>query len=162
MGSTNPWWTVFAVYDDNDQAFVHFIQAKDCAGARSKALREADGVILIAGIVPGKVQPVDETSGVIPIRGRGHAIDVTAVYVTTKQIVVPGRCPGCKTDTRRANALIETNFVSRRWNAHLSHNGKDISAERGGRSIDGSKMIETTHLQCSGCSYVIWDGVTYG
>ncbi len=152
---------MFAVYDDNEQSFVHFVQAKDVENARSKALRAADGVILIAGIVPGKVQPVDEAPpNVIPIRGRGHAIEVSSVVVSKRTVVLPGRCPNCKADTRRANALVEINLQHRYWNAHLSHNGKDLAHERGGKSRDGD-MIETCAIRCSQCSHMIWDGL-YG
>ena len=160
MASNQPWWTVFAVYDDNEQSFVHFVQAKDVESARSKALRAADGVILIAGIVPGKVQPADEPhENVVPIRGHAHTITVSAIYIVAKEVVLPGRCPTCKADTRRANALVETNYVPRTWHAHLSHNGKDISAERGGKSIDGDKMVETAIIQCAKCRHLIWNGV---
>lgn len=163
MGNNQPWWTVFAVYDDDARPFVPFVQAKDVAGALSKALREADGPIRVAGIVPGKVTPVDDDgANVIPIRGRGHSITVTAIVVSEREIVLPGRCPECKADTRRANALLETNHVPRCWHAHLSHNGKDLSHERGGRSIDGSKMIETTQIQCAKCDHLIWDGLFRG
>lgn len=163
MGTSIPWWTVFSVYDDTQEAFVHYAQAKDSDAAWRKALAAAEGPIHKAGIVPGKVAPIpDEGDGVVPIRGRGHTIKVASIIVSTREIVIPGRCPGCRGDTRKTAALLETNHIPRRWPGHLSHNGKDISAERDGRVVDGAKTIETTQIACGKCSHVIWDGVSHG
>lgn len=162
MTVASQWWTVFAVYDDTQEAFVHFAHAKDPEAAWKKALAAAEGPIHKAGIVPGKVAPVEEEDKhIIPIRGKGHAIKVSSVYVTTKEIVIPGRCPGCKSDTRKTGALLESNLVPRKWHAHLSHNGKDLSSERDGRCVDGRKIIETTAIMCTACERAIWDGVDY-
>lgn len=162
MASTKPYWTVFGVYDDNEQPFTDHVQASTWQEARSKVLRASDAVILIAGIVPGKVTPVDidGANEVIPIRGHGHAIEVTSVMITKRQFALPGRCPSCKANTRRAGALVEVNLQYRYWNAHLSHSGKELSHERGGKSHDGD-MIETCALRCAQCSHMVWDGI-YG
>ncbi len=163
MAASNPWWTVYAVYDDTRESFVHFTQATDRDAAWKKALRAAEGPIHEGGIVPGKVPPVPAVDdGIVPIRGRGHAIKVTHILVTSRHVIIPGRCPGCRGDTRRTAALLETSHVPRRWHGHLSHNGKDISAERDGRVVDGTKIIETTQITCAKCSHVIWDGVSHG
>ena len=69
--SSKRWWTVFAVYDDNQQPYITHLEAKDKADARSKALRNVDAVILIAGIAPGRIlgANVDDLDEVVPIRG---------------------------------------------------------------------------------------------
>jgi hypothetical protein len=163
MAQVHPWWTVFAVYDDNQEAFVHFTQAKDPDAAWKKALSAAEGPIHRAGVVAGKIYDLSkDDDGVIPIRGRGHAIEVAHVVVTSRHVIIPGRCPGCRLDTRKTAALIETSLAPRKWFAHLSHNGKDLSAERDGRSSDSHKLIETVKIACNKCSHVIWDGVVHG
>jgi hypothetical protein len=163
--ASKQWWTVFAVYDDNEQAYVDHFEAKTWQEARSKALRKAEAVILIAGIVPGKVDSVDvdSTDNVIPIRGKGHAIEVAHVRITTRKIVIPGRCPGCKKDLRRANALVETYLVAHQWKAHLSHNDKDLSGERDGTMNRIPKqVIDATRLECGSCGVMVWDGYHVG
>jgi len=154
-------WTVFAVYDDTEQPFIEYVEAKDKAEARSKALRKANGVILIAGIAPGRISnaDVDDLDNVVPIRGKGHAIEVTHVRVTRRKIVVPGRCPKCKQDLRRANALIETMLDPYQWPAHLSWNGKDVSHERDGKRASVPTSIEFVALHCMKCGHAIWEGL---
>lgn len=157
------WFTVFAVYDDNEQPWTESFEAKDVAEARSKALRKADGVILIAGIVLGKVTPVDidGLDNIVPIRGKGHAIEVTHVRISKRKFVIPGRCPGCKKDLRRANAMIESFLMGRTWPAHLSHNGKDLVPERDVITRHGhiGPSYDIVKLTCSDCRHVVWEGL---
>ena len=154
-------WTVFAVYDDNDEPYTEYIKAKTWQDARKKALQKADGVILIAGIVPGRVQPVDVIDNVMPIRGPEHAIEVNAVIVQRRSVTIPGRCQKCKSDLRRADALREESLIVRVCNAHLSHNGKNLAYERIGTSAD-VKTIDTIGLTCNKCRHVVWGGIAYG
>jgi hypothetical protein len=160
MAGQKPFWTVFGIYDDNEQPFTDHVEAKTWQDARSKVLRESDAVILIAGIVPGKITPVDIEGGsdVIPIRGKSHVVEVTAVALSKREFALPSRCPSCKANTRRAGSLVEVNLQLRHWSAHLSHNGKELSHARGGKSHDGD-MIETCALRCAKCSHMIWDGI---
>lgn len=160
MAGTKQFWTVFGVYDDNEQPYTTTVEAKTWQDARSKVLRASDAVILIAGIVPGKVTPVDfeGDNDVIPIRGKTHAVEVTEIMVTKRQFALPARCPNCKASLRRAGALVEVNLQYRYWKAHLSHNGRELSHERGGKSHDGD-MLETCAIRCAGCSHMIWDGI---
>lgn len=162
MAGTKQFWTVFGVYDDNEQPYTTTVEAKTWQEAKSKVLRASDAVILIAGIVPGKVIPVDfeADDNVIPIRGKAHMIEVTSIVISKRDFALPARCPGCKASTRRANALVEVNLQHRYWKAHLSHNGRELSHARGGKSHDGD-MIETCAIRCAQCSYLIWDGI-YG
>lgn len=159
--STKPWWTVFAVYDDTEEPYIEFVQAGDKKEARSKALRKADGVILIAGIAPGKIQDADAEGldNVVPIRGKGHAIEVTHVHITKRQIVVPGRCPKCKTDLRRAAAIVETMLDTRKWLGHLSSNGKDVTGERAQGKHHPACFYEFVNLECAACGHAIWEGL---
>jgi|HubBroStandDraft_6_1064221.scaffolds.fasta_scaffold430565_2 hypothetical protein len=155
------WWTVFAVYDENEEPYIKFVQADDKAEARSKALRQADGVILIAGIAPGRVQDADVEGldNVVPIRGKEHAIEVTHVRVTKRKIVVPGHCPKCKTNLRRAGAIIETLLDKRTWLSHLSSNGKDIVGEKVGSKTSDALVAELVTLDCAQCHHVFWEGL---
>jgi hypothetical protein len=155
------WWTVFAVYDDNEEPYIEFVQADDKKEARSKALRKADGVILIAGIAPGKIQDADVEGldNVVPIRGKEHAIEVSHVRITKRSIVVPGRCPKCKVDLRRAAAIVETILDSRKWLAHLSSNGKDVTSERAQGKHAPASFYEFVNLDCASCGHAIWEGL---
>lgn len=156
------WWTVFAVYDDNEQPYIEHVEAKDKAEARSKALRKADGVILIAGIAPGKIvdADVDGLDNVVPIRGKKHEIEVTHVRVSRRKFMIPGRCPKCKKDLRRANAMIETYLSTHRWAGHLSHDGKHFAPERDyAASIVADGAFALVMLVCSECKHIIWDGL---
>ena len=155
------WWTVSATYDDTGEAYVEHIEAKTWEDAWSKALRKADAVIRKAGIFAGRITAVDvaETESVVPIRGKNHAIEVANVRITTHKFIIPGRCPGCRKDLRRANALTETYLAAYHWKAHLSHNHKDLSTERDGfAGRVPEQVIDTARLVCSDCGKLIWDG----
>lgn len=154
-------WTVFAVYDDNEQRYSTFIDAPTVAEAERLAKVGADGPIIIAGVVAGRVHSVDATpENVTPIRGAGHAIEVSSVIVSSQPVIIPGRCPHCKADTRRAHALTETNLQYQDWKAHLGRDGKKLSHERDHTMTVGA-MVPTVALRCTVCQHAIWDGV-YG
>lgn len=155
------WWTVFAVYEDNEEPYIQFVQADDKKEARSKALRKADGVILVAGIAPGKIADasVDGMDNIVPIRGKEHAIEVAHVHVTKRQIIVPGRCPKCKADLRRTAAIVETLLDSRQWLARLSANGKDVVGERTQGKHARGVTYEFINLDCAACGHAIWEGL---
>lgn len=159
--SKKPWWTVFAVYDDNEQPYIDYVQADDKKEARTKALRKADGVILIAGIAPGKITDADPEGfdNVVPIRGKQHAIEVSHVRITKRKIVVPGTCPKCKHDLRRAAAIIETMLDTRKWMAHLSSNSKDVVGERSQGKHHTTTAFEYVDLHCASCGYALWEGL---
>jgi hypothetical protein len=159
--ASKQWWTVSAVYDDNEQSYVDHFEAKTWQDAWKKALHKADGVIRKSAIFAGKLNAVDfdEANSVVPIRGKAHTIEVANVRITARHVVVPGRCPKCKKDLRRANALVETYLVAHQWRAHLSHNEQDISGERDGAiGRDDAKIIDAARLACSACGALIWDG----
>jgi len=155
------WFTVFAVYDDNEQPYIEFVEAKDKQEARSKALRKADGVILIAGIAPGKVEDADVEGldNVVPIRGKEHAIEVTHVRITKRKVVLPGHCPACRHDFRRARSIAESFLMPALWPAHLSHNGKDLTHERDAHQVRDGAVIPLVTLSCGNCGHKIWEGM---
>jgi len=159
------WWTVSATYDDTGESYVEHFEAKTCEGAWKKALHKADAVIRLAGIFEGKIYAVNlhEVQSVVPIRGKTHAIEVANVRITTRKFIIPGRCPGCRKDLRRANALTETYLAAYQWKAHLSHNEKDLSSERDGFTgrVPG-QVIDAARLVCSACDALIWDGFHVG
>lgn len=155
------WWTVFAVYEENEEPYVEFVQADDKKEARAKALRKADGVILVAGIAPGKITDasVDDMDNIVPIRGKEHAIEVTHVHVTKRQIIVPGRCPKCRADLRKTAAIIESLLDTRQRLAHLSANGKDVVDERAQGKHARVVTHEFINLECAACGHAIWEGL---
>lgn len=161
--SSRQTWTVFAVYDDNEQPYIAYVEAKNKTEARSKALRKADGVILIAGIAPGKISgaDVDDLDNVVPIRGKHHEIDVTHVRISQRKFRIPGRCPACKKDLRRAGAMVEKFLVSRSWMGHLSHDGKHYAPERdlAERPSGQEGRFDLVMLVCTECKHIIWDGL---
>jgi hypothetical protein len=160
--SSKQWWTVSAVYEDNEQAYVDHFEGKTWQEARTKAFRAAESPIVIAGIFPGKLLAVDPDEGgnVVPIRGKGHAIEVSHVVTIKRQFILPARCPDCKKDLRRMDSMVETYLAPRQWRAHLSHNNADIARERDGEiSSHGTAFINAVRLECSVCGALIWDGL---
>jgi hypothetical protein len=156
------WWTVFGVYDEDESPLYEFIEAKDKAEAKSRILRKVDSVVLIAGIAPGKVTgaEIDELDNVVPIRGKHHEIEVTHVRVTRRKFLIPGRCPGCKRDLRRAGAMREIFLREREWRGHLSHDSKHYVHERDivSRTENGATH-GAARLACAECNHVIWEGL---
>lgn len=161
--SSKRWWTVFAVYDDNQQPYITHVEARDKADARSKALRAVDAVILIAGIAPGRIlgANVDDLDEVVPIRGKRHEIEVTHARISKRTLLLPGRCPGCKKDLRRAGAMRERFLTSRSWAGHLSHDGKHFAHERDLVITHGAQegVFNLVMITCTACHHVIWDGL---
>lgn len=157
-----PWWTVFAVYEDTEEPYVAYVQADDKKEARSRALQNADGVVLVAGIALGKITDasVDGMDNIVPIRGKTHAIEVTHVHVTRRKIVVPARCPGCRADLRKTAMIVETLLDTRQRVAHLSPNGKDIVDERSqGSRASAATSHGLVDLACASCGHEIWKGL---
>lgn len=160
MTNNYPWWTVFAVYDDTRERFVHHAQTADADQAWRSALGAAEGPIHRAGIVAGRVDPVpDPEENVVPIRGPEHATKVARVTVEPCEVMIPARCPRCRADTRRSGALVETSLLPRIWHAHLAPNGKDLSSERHGRAVEGKPVIEAARVSCAACEHVMWNGI---
>jgi hypothetical protein len=154
------WWTVHATYDDNAESYLGHFEARTWEDAQSKALRSVESPICGIAVFPGKIQAVNiDDKNVVPIRGKGHAIEVTHVRISTRQLIIPARCPKCKKDLRRANAIVETYLTAHQWRAHLSHNEKDLSGERDGALARVPKqVIDTARLECGACGAMIWDG----
>lgn len=160
MTAENTWWTVFAVYDDTRERFVHHAQATDADQAWRCALGAAEGPIHRAGIVAGRVEPVPEPEeNVVPIRGAEHATRVARVTIEACETMIPARCPGCRADTRRSGALVETSLTARTWPAHLAPNGKDLSSERHGRAVETEPVAEAARITCAACRHVVWNGI---
>jgi hypothetical protein len=163
--ASKQWWTVSAFYDDNGQPYVDHFEAKTWQEAWKKALHKADGIIRKTGVFEGKLNAVDsdEEDGVVPIRGKAHAIEVAHVRITPRQLIIPARCPKCKKDLRRANSIVETYLTAHQWKAHLSHNDKDLSSERDGAyGRIPKQVIDAARLECSACDSMIWDGFHVG
>lgn len=159
--TSKEWWTVFAVYDDSEEPYIAHVQAEDKADARSKALRKADGVILIAGIAPGRIRDagVEGLDDVVPIRGRVHLIEVTHVRIARRKIPLPSRCPKCRHDFKRAGALAETMLDTRQWLAHLSPTGKEVIGEKLAGKHHRETTFEYAELRCASCAHPVWEGL---
>ena len=160
--ANKPWWTVFAVYADTEEGYVEHVQADDVAGAKARAYREAESVILIAGVVAGKVFTVEEpASDVTPLRGRGHAVTVSHVLVTERKVMIPSKCPKCRVDLRKPHAVTQGDLVFRRWTGHLTKTGDSVSGERDQQENSGrGTIIEAAKIRCSMCGSDLWNGVT--
>lgn len=162
--TSKQWWTVSAVYDDNEQSYVEHFEAKTWQDAWKKALHKADGIIRKSAIFAGKLDAVDfvdfgEALSVVPIRGKTHCIEVARVSVAMQQIVIPGRCPQCRKDLRRPRALVETYLTTHQWHAHLDHDDKALSSERDGALHVEKRIIDVVRLTCTSCEASIWDGL---
>jgi len=159
--ASKPWWTVFAVYADTEEGYVEHVQADDVAGARVKAYREAESVILIAGVVAGKVFSEEEAAAdVTPLRGRGHAIVVSHVHVTERRVMLPSKCPKCRSDLRKPHAVMQGDLMLRRWTGHLTKTGDSVSAERDQHETSARHaIVEAAKLRCALCSTDLWNGI---
>lgn len=155
------WWTVFAVYADTEEGYVQHVEATDVTAAKAKAYREAESVILIAGVAAGKINSVEEpASDVTPLRGRGHAIAVSQVQVTERKIVVPSRCPKCKADMRKPHAVTQADLVIHRWAGHLTKTGDEVSAEKNQHmGVSHYATVTAVKIRCTACSSDLWNGV---
>lgn len=156
-------WTVVATYDEDGERFYAVVEAKDPADAITLAKRKADGIVLWSGasIFKGSLTPVDidGMDDVVPIRGKGHEIEVTLVRIAKRKVHVPSRCPKCKRDLSRARSLIETFWTESTWAMHLSRDGRSLEHDRdGGARGTGGENLGLIALACSGCSKTIWEG----
>lgn len=159
------WWTVSAVHDDTQEGYVTFVKALDAKGARSTALREAPGVILIASIIEGKHKPVEEDPDTpTPIHGRGHVVDVATIVIRIHAQHVPVRCTRCKADLRRARALVQTNLMERHWKGHLPASKETRVAAEVDQAYVASDVdvASAVRVQCNKCGHVLWDGLHQG
>ncbi len=161
VSMAKPWWTVSAVYADTDEGYVTHVQADDAAGARAKAYREAESVITVASVFAGKLTAEAEpTSDVTPLRGRGHAIAVSHVLVTERKIMLPSKCPKCRSDLRKPHAVTQGDLVFRKWTGHLTKTGDSVSGERDQQENSSrGTLIEAAKIRCSMCSSDLWNGV---
>lgn len=155
------WWTVFAVYADTEEGYVEHVEAADVAGAKAKAYREAESVILIAGVVAGKVNSEEELStGVTPLRGRGHAVTVVQVHVTERKVVLPSRCPKCKADFRKPHSVLQGDLSLHKWSGHLTKRGDELAAEKNQDvHVVGRPVIHAAKLRCVMCNHDLWNGI---
>ena len=163
--SKDSWWTVSAVHDDTQEGYVAFVKAPSAGDARSKALREAPGVINIASIIEGKHKPADDLSDApTPIHGRGHTVDVAIVTIRVREQHVPMRCPSCKADFRRARALVQVDLIGRSWQGHLPVSKKiNIAAEIDqAPTASAVDAVSAVRIRCSKCGHAVWDGLHAG
>ncbi len=152
------------MYADTEESYVTHVQADDATGARQKAYRQAESVILIAGVVAGKINTEeDKPTDVTPLRGRGHAIVARRITVVERKIVIPSRCPKCKTDLRKPHAVLQGDLVIRKWSGHLTQRGDELSAEKNqDMHVMGRSIIDAVKLRCVMCSHDLWNGVPKG
>lgn len=157
-----PWWTVTALYADTDEGYVTHVQADDVANAKARAYREAESVITIAAVFPGKLIAAEEpTSDVTPLRGRGHAIVASHVLVTERRVMLPSKCPKCRSDLRKPHAVTQCDLVVRRWTGHLTKTGDSVSAERDHHDVGArNSIVDAAKLRCTMCSSDLWNGIT--
>lgn len=158
MANTKHWWTVAAVYDDTDEPYTDYIEAATWQEAKTKALREAEAPIRIAGIFAGKLTAADaEGEHIIPIRGRGHVVSVNQIVVAPMDVRIPLRCPECRADLKKAHALIEVGLRYQYWHGHITHDGKAWAHERDDRRTEGD-LVPAVALRCKKCNHFLWNG----
>lgn len=162
----NKQWTVFAVYihDQNEiEPYDKVVEAKTPEEAEAKIKAEAEYVTKVLWILPGKDQKyvVAGRTNIVPIRGKKHEIEVTHVRIARRKFFIPGRCPSCKKDLRRAAALLEKFVEVKTWAGHLSHNNKDFVHERDWQvqTGHGHDVFDRVMLICNDCRHIVWDGL---
>lgn len=157
------WWTVVSVYDDSDEEFLAHAEAKTAQAAVAIALQQAEGVLRGKPTVfEGRHSPVRLNDDVVPIRGKGHEIEVTHVRITHRKMVIPGRCAKCKHDFRKAEALREQFLVGRTQSGHLLHNNKDFVPDRYSGVGEGPARWTLAALWCGKCLHPVWEGIHDG
>jgi hypothetical protein len=158
---SNRWWTVSAVHRDTDESYLTHVEAEDVKEARSRAYRDAPGVITIANVFAGRIDAAEEPpADVTPIRQEGLATRVSQVVITQRNIVVPNKCPSCRQDLRRTRSILQADLVCRAWEGHLSQEGDTVSAEKDHSHALRAKIeADAARLQCTMCGKDLWDGV---
>lgn len=164
--SKKSWFTVYAVYDDNQQPWCAWFEARDVADARAQALQAVNDIIIIAAIVAGKILPLDgqEVSNITPLKARGHTITVAHHNVTTRCLAMPTRCPGCSRDLRRARALTATTAETQTWPVHLAKDRQQVALTREQTLTECSQTTRPLpllpiRLTCSTCRHSFWEGL---
>lgn len=161
-------YTVFAVHeDDNDQRYTVPVEATSPEEAERKAIREAPTSIIVAAVVEGAIIPAGRFATITPIKGRSFEATVarlTFEYVTVR---LPARCPGCKADLRKVDALIQWDTADQVWCARIPRS-KPTEARRGlpVNTDLGPHLPPVKHgavcaflIQCSTCERLVWNGL---
>jgi hypothetical protein len=161
-------YTVFGVYeDDNDQRYTVPVEANSPEEAERKAIRQAPASIIVAAVVAGDIVPADRMATISPIKGR--SFEATLARLTFEYVTVrlPARCPKCKADLRKEDALLQWDTIDQVWPARIPR-GK-ASGERFGlpvNTVDGPYSPAKMHgaayaylLQCQGCKGLVWNGL---
>jgi len=163
-------YTVFGVYaNDTDERYATFVEAATPEDAEKKAVNQAPAEILVAGVVLGKVAPVDQgmDTGLIPLPKRGYETIVATVKVGYKRIRLPLHCPECKVDLRKNEGVKQWDYWDYFWEGRIPrgeyHNdyGVAVNQDRGARTPSGmDSTIVAVVLQCNSCEFLLWNGYT--
>lgn len=152
----DPWFTVVGAYVDTKEAYVTQVQAIDGAAAKSAAYREADGVVIGLSVFPGRINALKEDTEITPLRGPQHAVTVSQISITEGKVSIPSRCPACRTDLRRPQALLCADMTLNFWQGHLSKDNDDIKNERDQQRLPSSLRVAcVARVQCAECQHVM-------
>lgn len=162
-------FTVFGVYqDDNDQRFATMVEAETPEEAEALALREADGDLIVAGVVAGSHQAVDRAPipSITKIRGRGYHTRVARVHVTYHKLKLPFTCPKCKADLRKQDSLHQEDLSRRPWHGRIPRgeyeggHGVPLNHDRGAGLLIPDVGAIAYHLSCTKCQFLLWNGLS--
>ncbi len=152
----NEWFTVVGAYADTKEAYVTQVQTIDSAAAKSAAYREADGVVIGLSVFPGRIDALKEDTKITPLRGPQHAVTVSQVSIVERRISIPSRCPSCRADLRRQQALLCADMTLNFWQGHLTKDNDDIRNERDQQYLPSSlRVAGVARVQCAGCQHVM-------
>ena len=162
-------FTIFAVYEEDfDQRYTEHVEAEDAEQAERIAKRDAPADIIVAGVVEGKVLPVDqvEEAKVTPIRGKGFTTSLSRVSVKQEVVKLVLKCPACKTDFHKPDSLNQLDLLSHQTIGRIPRGEYDglegicINEDHAG-SRQGHRRGPVTawHLSCAKCGHVLWDGL---
>jgi len=163
-------YTVFAVYEDyNSRRYTTYVEAEGPEEAERKVIGGSAEGLIIAGVVEGRVGSIDCTDAtIVPIRGRGYETSVARLTVEYLRVRFPFRCPSCRADLRKADALYQWDYWDHVWHGRLprvecvaeeGHVGIAVNQDVGARSpTDVSGAVVAAVILCARCKHELWNG----
>jgi hypothetical protein len=164
-------YTVFAVLADyNSRRLSSFVEAETPEEAEQKVIRESADGLIVAGVVEGRVGTVGSRcdAAIVPIQGRGYETSVARLTVTYLRVRFPFRCPSCRADLCKAEALYQWDWWDHVWLGRLprseyvaedDHVGVTVNHDVGARSpTDFSGTVVAAIVQCARCKRELWNG----
>lgn len=156
----DPWFTVVGAYADTKDSYLVQVQAEDATAARAAGYRQAEGVVIGLSVFPGRIDVVKEDTTVTPLRGPEHAVIVAHVHVMESRVMIPSRCPTCRSSLRDPRALLCGDLHLTFWNGHLSQDSTEVKGELEQSRKDlpsDLRMAHAARIQCKACLHGFHD-----